>query len=450
MIAILGGGITAIAAAIELEKQGKDFLLIEKSDRLGGKIQSANIEGYQLEFGPNTVLINHPETKAFLDTLGLYQKRIQPHEKAIKRRFVLKKGKIQPIPHSFQTLFKSKLFGLNTLVSIFKEPFKKQKVSTTEESLANFSRRRFGKQIYEDLITPFVSGIYAGDPEKMSLEYTMPLLYKAEQSFGSVVKGMPKLIKQKRSDQLEQDMPKQKIFSFKSGLQLMIDTAAERIYSKLKLNTEVLSIRKEGDHYELKLLKDGQESSLQAAQVLSCLPAHILAEKIGFDNHLVSGFNTINYVPATVSHMAFKASQWNFDREAFGLLSRKDEGHPWLGILFNSEFFPQQQKNDDILLTIISGGYRQPDFIKLGDEAILKQLRASLTEIGLVKGDECFHHIYRWEKAIPQYELGYSEIKHSIERFLEANPNFKIGGNYFRGISVSDCIANGTILAREI
>lgn len=450
MIAILGGGISAIAAAIELKKRGKDFILIEKSARLGGKIKSANVEGYQLEFGPNTVLINHPETKAFLEYLELYEERIEPDPKAIKRRFVLKDGKAEAIPYSFGSLLGSKLIGLSSIFSILKEAFKASKQGDQEESLADFSRRRFGKQVYEDLITPFVSGIYAGDPEKMSLNYTMPLLSQAETKFGSVVKGMPKLIKEKRASQATFDMPNQKMFSFEGGLQSMIDGATQKIIENLKLNTEVIGIEAQGEAYLLKLATKSDEKEIQVDQIISTLPAHQLDSLISFDNSFSSSIKKINYVPAVVTHLAFSPSQWKFKRQAFGLLSRKAENVPWLGILFNSEFFPQQQKKNDILITVISGGYRQPEMIKLSDAEILKKLNQSINQIGLAEGKAIFQHIYRWDLAIPQYEIGYSTIAKEIERFSAQYPNFKVAGNYHNGVSVSDCITNGTKLAAEI
>ena len=450
MIAILGGGITAIAAAVELKKQGKDFILIEKSNRLGGKIQSATLEGYHLEFGPNTVLINHPETKAFLEYLNLYDKRLQPDAQAIKKRFVLKKGKIEPIPYSFGSLLKSKLFGLSTIFSMLKEPSKRAKKSKEEESLADFSRRRFGTQIYDDLITPFVSGIYAGDPEKMSLRYTMPLLHQAEQKFGSVVKGMPKLIKEKRESQSAYNMPKQKIFSFEKGLQSMVDVAAKKIKDELSLNTEIKSIETSEEKYVLKLSNAEGDLEMSVDQLICTLPAHRLVTILSFDSSFKSAIKQVNYVPAGVRDLVFPKSRWRFKRKAFGLLSRKAESEPWLGILFNSEFFPQQQRTDDILLTVISGGYRQTDFINLSDQEILKKLNESINRIGLANGEAAFHHIYRWEKAIPQYEVGYAELEAEMKRFEKENPRIKIAGNYYKGVSVSDCIANGTKLAREI
>lgn len=453
MIAVLGGGITALAAALELKQAGKDFILLEGSDSLGGKIQSREVDGYQIELGPNTVLVNNPETKEFLERLDLYNQRIEPEAEAIKRRFVLKEGKIEAIPYSLSSAWTSKLFGFRSLLAILREPLRKASKKEGEESLADFSRRRFGKQIYEDLLTPFVSGIYAGDPEKMSVNYTLSILKEAEAKYGSVIKGMPKLIKARKAKWGVFEPPKQKIFSFEGGLSRMIKEVEVRIGPDLKLNCQIKGVESldEGEErYLIRYLENGTENSLKVDRIISCLPAGNLREIIkDLAPKLNDLLKKINYVPALVSHFAFDKSQWKFNQRAFGLLSRKAEQVPFLGVLFNSEFFPHQSKNDDLLLTVISGGYRQPELLDKSDDEVGDILIGSLQKLGLIEGDPKMKHYMRWKNAIPQYELGYLEVEQEIKRFLSREEYFKIGGNFFNGISVSDCIANGTKLARQ-
>ena len=198
MIAILGGGISGLTSAYELKKAGKDFVLIEANATVGGKIKTLSQSGCILETGPNTVLLNNGETKKLLEELKLWDQLIFPNEEAVNQRFVLKNGKIEAIPTSIKTAFKSKLISASTLLSILSEPLKKKKNSELEESLAAFVKRRLGNQIYEDLVTPFVTGIYAGNPEKMSINYVLNVLKEAEDQYGSILKGMPKIMKAKK------------------------------------------------------------------------------------------------------------------------------------------------------------------------------------------------------------------------------------------------------------
>ncbi len=448
MIAILGGGITALSAAVELKSKGKEFILLEASAHCGGKIQS-KIEGdFVLEKGPNTVLINNPETEDFLKKLELWDQLIYAHPEVIKKRAVLKNGRIEEIPSSIGSAFRSNLFGFNTLLSILSEPFKKSKTDGQEESLADFSRRRFNNQIYEDLITPFVSGIYAGDPERMSVDHSLAILKEAELKGGSVLRGMPKILKERKISRKGWQPPKQKIFSFKKGLSQMITTAENYLEGHIQYSSKIERIEKGQSAFHIHYRQGEKSKELRAEKVISTLPSIELA-KTSFAQELNTALNKINYVPAIVTHLSY--SKENFlQGPRFGILSRSSENVPFLGVLFNSHFFPHQSPEGSILLTVISGGYRNPEMMSQTKEEIVESICGSLKELGIVKGEPELRNVLKWEKAIPQYELGYGEILNSIDHFQKENPDFLLGGNYLKGISVSDCIAKGANLAAEI
>jgi len=451
MIAILGGGITALALGTELKKMGKSFVLIEAESKCGGKIKSDTINSYQIEHGPNTVLINNPEIDQFIDDLDLRTELIFADQEAVKNRMVLKGGKLEAIPSSLSSAWSSNLFKTSTLLSILKEPFIRSKKDDGEESLADFSRRRFGKQILSDFITPFISGIYAGDPEKMSVEHTLSILKEAEDLKGSVLLGAPKILKNRKANRADWEAPKNKIFSFKSGLGRMIEKASNQLEDHLQLNARIekLEYDEKSKKYKISYRQDQELKQLEADQVVSCLPSLSLAKLLD-DEELTQRMNSVNYVPAVVTHFGIKKEQLLIKEKSFGLLSRKEENVPFLGVLFNSYFFPHQSSEDKFLITAISGGYRHPEMIHRSDDEIVEQLQSSLQELGIFKGEAEFSNIIRWDEAIPQYELGYSEILNAIEQFQLDQPTFHIAGNFYKGISVSDCVANGVKLASKL
>ncbi len=449
MIAILGGGITALSAAHELKKQGKKFILLEANSFLGGKIQSRQMEGYTFELGPNTVVINNRETKELLEDLNLYTSRILPEENAINNRFVLKHGKMEPFPNSLKKAINSKLFQWGTLLSILKEPFVKVS-SQKEESLAAFSRRRLSKQILDDFITPFVTGIYAGDPEKMSVNHTMSMIKDAERKHGSIIKGMVKFMKEKKQEREEFDLPKQKIFTFQNGLQELIVAIEKQLNNNIQLNARVKSISFEGNKYGIVYEQDNEEKAIYVDKIISTIPAKNLAELVqSKDVALAKSLFAIHYVSAGVMHLAFDKKDIDI-HDSFGLLSRKEEKVPFLGVLFNSSFFPHQSKKDSHLLTIIYGGERGKELLNKSDAELQELMIASLKEVLKIKGKPNFFHRKDWGYAIPQYELGYDEVIEKIENFQNAHPNFYIAGNFYKGISVSDCIANGKAIATNL
>ena len=451
MIVILGGGISGLSAALELKKAGKEFILLEATSELGGKIKSISQDGFIIEAGPNTVLINNPETKQLLESLNLWEELVFPEEEAVKKRFVLKNGSIEAIPTSLQEALKSKLFSTFTLLSILREPFIAAKKDEKDESLANFSRRRFGKQIFEDFITPFVTGIYAGDPEKMSIKHTLSVLKEAEEKYGSVLKGIPKVMKARKAKNEAAGIPKQKIFTFQKGLSRLIEAIDNKIKDSVQTNAIVSEISNKSDKYFIKYEHRGNTKTIEADTLICCLPANVTACLCKpLSQRFAKTLESINYVPAISASFSVDSKDIFFQKDAFGILSRKDEKVPFLGLLFSSRFFPHTAPEGKELLTVIGGGARYPELVTKNDEEILSELKNSISKLLGTKGDLKTLKLVRWAEAIPQYEVGYDKIISEIEYFLSKHKNFYIAANYYKGVSVSDCIKNGTLIAHEI
>lgn len=443
MIAILGGGITGLTLAHLLKRQGKDFILLEGKNVLGGNIQTHHHEECTFELGPNTVLMNKPEVKQLMDSLGLYEHLIFAEEAATKNRFVLKNGKIAAIPNSLKSALKSPLFGWRTLLNVLKEPFVKKRKDTSEESLAAFIRRRFSSQILEDFVGPFVGGIYAGDPEKMSVAHTLSLLAEAENLKGSVIRGMPALLKKRKATRGAVELPKQKIFSLPEGLHQLIHALQAEIEGHYELNASVELLHRNVDNsYTVQYQKEGETKKITVKTVVSTVPAHVLSAMLSkMDQDFTKELDKVNYVPAVSTHLVFPKQTFNFSAQPFGILTRQDEKEPFLGILFNDSFFPHHANKDKTVLTVISGGYKQKDLHLKEDKEITATILPAVKKLLAISDNAEYVHVQKWNKAIPQYEIGYGAIRSAIENFEEKNANFYIGGNFYGGVSVSDCIA---------
>lgn len=448
MIAIIGGGISGLSAAYQLKKANKDFVLLEANSTLGGKMGSYRKGGFTIETGPNTVLINNGEIKKLIEDLGLWERLISPNEEAVNQRFVLKNNQLEAIPTSLKAAFNSKLVKVSTILSVIKEPF--QAVNSEEESLANFICRRLGKQILNDFITPFVTGIYAGDPEKMSSNYVLDILKEAEIKHGSVLKGMPKLLKAKKIKNAPLNLPKQKIFTFKNGLQDLVTAIESKIQPHVKYNSKVKQIERANGGYLIQV--EGEELPLKADKIICCQPAFSAAKSLqNLSSQLSQNLLKIEYVPAVSVSIGVNRKDLDFNYPAFGILSRAIESVPFLGVLFNSRFFPHTSENKEKeLITVIAGGSRNPEILAKSDAEIKEEILSSLRSVIGFAGKPDFIDLKRWKKGIPQYNLGYSEIEKSIETFLKENSSIKIAANYFKGVSVSDCIKNGNLAAKEL
>lgn len=452
MIAILGGGISGLSVAFELKRRQRNFVLLEEEEEVGGKIKSIQVDGFTLELGPNTVLMNNSEIKELFDELNLHDKTIFADATAIKNRKVLYQDKIVSLPSKPGDLFKSKLFGIRPLIKLIQEPFIPQVIEFEgeEESLADFVRRRLGKDIYENFVYPFVTGIYAGDPEKMSIDYTLNILKKALHDHDSVVRGMIKIFKEKKKESKRLGLPKDKIFSFPNGLQDLTLHMHQFLKDEVETSVRLDRIIKASGGYILVYWRNGALRKKKVKQIISCLPAGQLARIINWDYSFIEKLNSISYLPAYVSHFAFEKKAFNFSEKAFGILSREKEKAPFLGLLFNSYFFPHTSPKDKMLITVISGGYKQANYSIKSDDDIQKGILAYLLELKLISGEPILENLHRWDKGIPQYEIGHGLILESIESFERENPGFFVLGNFRGGISVSDCIAKGITFAREL
>ena len=450
MIVILGGGISGLSAAFELKKAGKEFILLEANKQVGGQIQSSQKQDFTLEHGPNTVLVNNPAIKKIIEDLGLWDELIFPDEKASSNRFVLKNGKIEPFPSGLGKMLKSNLFSISTLLCVLREPFNSSKSATDDESLGALVERRLGKQILDDFVTPFITGIYAGDPYKMSAKYTMNVLKEAEENHGSIVKGAFKIMKAKKLENEKFGLPKQKIFTFKNGLQHLITALQTKVEKEIQWGANCTKIEFSDQQYIIYYEQNGEQQSIIASKVIAALPAFTLAELVhNFAFGLSSHLKQIKYVPAMAVHLGFQSKNMAFSEKAFGILSRNAEKVPFLGVLFNSHFFPHTAPEGKDLITVICGGVRYPEIVEKSDQEVLEEIGSCLADLLGISGGFELTNIVRWKRGIPQYDIGYSKIEADIDLYLGAHHNFKIAANYYKGISVSDCVKNGSLAAQS-
>ena len=451
MIAVLGAGVSGLSLAHQLKKQGREFVIIDANSNAGGVIQSSLIDGFLCELGPNTILINNLEIKSLIEDLGLWDSIIHPNSTAIRRRYILKETKIEPIPTSIKMAITSKLVNWTTLYNLIKEPFIPGRNAVDEESLASLCERRFGQQILDDFITPFITGIYAGDPKKMSSRHTFSNMKKAEDQYGSILKGMFQLMKEKKRSDKDTGLSRQKIFSFKNGLNQLIKKLEYQLKNNLLLESKVFEIKKEGKKFLISYKRGDETHSIKTDSIVSCLPANQLASIIRpIDNQCAEKLLNINYVPVISIHLVLDRKKVDFSRPAFGILSREKEEVPFLGILFNSRFFPHSSpESDKELITIIAGGSRYPDLIDKPSEEISNEIITSIKKILGYNGKPEIISIKKWKKGIPQYELGHDSIISATEKFSNKFPGFYISGNFLKGVSVSDCIKNSLTLAKK-
>jgi protoporphyrinogen/coproporphyrinogen III oxidase len=447
---VIGGGVSGLAITYHLSRLGKAVTLLEASSRVGGAVGSLSEAGWLRELGPNS-LIQTPEMAALLSQLDLGEEIIEANPIA-KKRFVSKNGHPVALPGNPLEFLTSPLFGMGDLWHLAREAWIKP--TQQEESIAEFVRRRLGQGFLDWAVDPFVSGVYAGDPERLSVQAAIPKIYALERESGSLIRGGIAKMKAAKTNPAPVTQPaKGKLFSFKRGLQTLTDALATAITASdggdIQLDTRSTSIRQ---------LSNGgwsvettQGKTYHTRQLILSTPAHISARLLGdVDSELAESLATIEYPPVASVVMGFERSQVAHPLDGFGLLLPSKEKKRTLGVLFSSTLFPNRTPEGKVLLTAFIGGRKTPDAAEGSDEELMNRVLADLAPLLGIKGKPEFLRVKQWAQAIPQYEIGYLGLQEKITQRLASLPGLNLNGNWRGGIAVGDCLISGQKMAEHL
>jgi len=424
---IIGGGISGLSTANFLSKKTSDFLILESSNRVGGTINSSMIDGYILENGPNTVLDNNTAIQELLSDLSITEELIYPDLKKISNRYILINDRLEKIPLTIFEFLLTPVLSIYSKIKIFSEILVPRHKNDTD--VERFIKRRFGKEFHDNLIVPFLTGIYADTTSKMSTKNTLKKMWELEQKHGSILIG---LIKERRKKS------KAKIFTIDGGLSKITELLSNKFINQLKLNTKVLTIVKHNKSYKI-TLNEGED--IFCDQIISTIPSYSLKE-IVFDCNLKRGLSKVNYNPIDVFHFGFDRDALDVKIDGFGLLTKPEDKKSFLGILFSSNIFEHVSNKKKFLITVLAGGDRQKDLCKKSPKVLEEEILNEIEHLLKLKSEPEFKNHYRWSKGIPSYSMSVTKLQKDIKIFEEANKGFYIIGNYHLGVSVSDCIKN--------
>ena len=437
-IAIIGSGISALAQAWELRRRGHDCTVLEPSAQIGGAIQSLRNGPYLAEEGPNSIQVNSPEVDAFLRSIPGLEDRIVEAEPAAKKRYIVRGGRLHAVPMDPLQAVTTSLWSIRGRLRVLKEPFVPPINPDTEESAADFVRRRLGHELYEYAINPLIGGIYAGDPEKLSLRYAFPKLYALEQNHGGLIRGALAKMREARKNKTSPPFRK-RIVSFQDGLAELPRHLAQALGKRVRTESRIEAITPaEGGGWAI--TTSGQVE--QFDELILTVPAHAL-DKLPFSAEISSRFaplQLIDYPPVSVLSLAFKRSDVAHPLDGFGALVPECENRKILGVLFPSSVFQGRTPNDEVLLTTFIGGERQPQLATADTEGLQALVLDELRELLGVRGQPNFRHHRHWPRAIPQYKLGYGKKLEQIRQIEKDHSELKLAGNYRTGISLTYCI----------
>ena len=446
-VAVIGAGITGLSAAYELQKRRCAVRLFESAARAGGVIRSEREAGFLCEYGPSSMRLMRPEVEALLHELDLDGEIIEadPHR---NKRFILRKGKPTAIATSPLGIAATPLLSIPAKLRLAIEPFIAGRKSGSDESVADFVRRRFGREALANIAGPLITGIYAGDVERLSIRYAFERIWRMEQDHGSVIRGAARVAnKRKRRD----GSTGFRIISLREGLESLPKALGNRLGKSLLMEVELTSIKKDAQ-WQLSWRKDGREGNDTFDALVLALPS-FRAAALPFSRELARAMaflRSIPYVPIAVLVTGHRREDVTHPLDGHGMLVPQNERRNLLGAIFSSTMFPGRAPRNHVTLTSIVGGARQPELVDLPRRELARSVIRDLREILGVRGQPVIEEHHSWKKAIPQFEIGHGEILGEINRLEERFPGLYLIGNYRCGVAVGDCIAAGIDTAKNI
>lgn len=449
-IVILGAGISGLSLAWFLQNRYRDsaeITILEKFASAGGWVRSSQANGFFFEQGPRSCrpFGNGRITLELIEELGLSNQILIPSPFA-HRRYLFLDESIYQLPQTpLSALFKPKLWGL--FPELIKEIFTKPYQDESEETIRQFFLRHFGNKTADLFVDPFISGIFAGDMDRLSLKSCFPNLYENDRKWGSLIKAALFSKKESRLDPHLSHLKKAKLFSLKGGLTTLIDRLVELFKGEIHLEASIDKLNFEKEKITISF---GQQK-IEADYLFSSIPSHSLVDLIQpHDSSVASVLSSIPFASLAVVNCGY--NHHVLDYQGFGYLVPSSEKEKILGVSWDSQIFPQNNlKACETRLTVMIGGskmtnfseYTENDFIEMALEALERHLKIK------VRPDAIQCHIVK--NAIPQYLVGHQEKVSSIETAIQnLSPRFKVLGNSFYGIAVNDCIAKSKQTALSI
>ena len=448
-IVILGAGISGLAAAYWLNKDGYDVTVLEKKADVGCSMESVVEKGYMFDRGPNSGLETTPLIGQLIDGLNLRDQLVYANKEGNKR-YILRDNNLYPLPMSPPAFIKTKLFSTGAKLRLFAEPFIGRSNDGYYQSIAEFVKRRLGKEFLDYAINPFVAGVYAGNPEELSVKSAFPKLYALEEKYGGLIIGSVKSMRE-RKKRAEKSKQSARMFSFIDGMQTLPKAIAASLGNNVITSAEVTGIKKTQNGYSVLFNNSGTEKEIECDVIYSTLPAYFAADLFkSFDDGLEKHLKEIYYPPVLVVYLVYNKTVIKQALDGFGFLIPAKEKKSFLGAIWSSVIFPNRAEGDTASFTLFIGGARNPEIGNIDKEILFKKVRGEFEQLMGIAADPV-HFFYRyWPKSIPQYNIGYIEHEKYIEEFEAKNPGIVLGGNYRGGISVGDCIKNSEIITNKI
>ncbi len=427
---VLGAGVSGLAAARALRRQGAEVLVVEAGAAPGGSLKTAAGDGFTAELGASSVQ-EAPELLALAGDAGCAD-RLVPASPLARRRFLLHRGRLVALPSSPPGLLRTPLLSGGAKARVLTEPWRRRGASGPEESVAAFFRRRLGPEPVSTLIDALVLGIYSGDPAELAIGHAFPRVHALERDYGSLIKGARK-----------GGFGPTRLLSFRGGWAAF----AAALAAGLEVETEsrVELVVRHGSGFRVRIKQSGAEREHAVPRLVVALPAAEAARALAPLHPLgaAGGLDTMPHAPVAVVSLGWERSAVAHPLDGFGFLVPHGEGRPLLGAIFASTVFPHTAPAGHVLVNSMVGGRRRPELVELPENDLLALVRRELGDLLGARGAPVFARLARWRPGIPQPTAAAASVRAAAESLERANPGLTLLGHWLHGVGVPACVKAG-------
>ncbi len=457
-IAVVGGGISGLAAAHRLVELGggDEVVLFEERDRLGGVLETIHEDGFQVEQSADNFITTFPWAVDLCKRLGLSDNLVQTNPE-FRRTFVIRRGRLHRLPDGFLMMAPSRMWPLATtpiLSPLGKaraalEYFLPPRADDADESMAGFVRRRLGREVFERLVEPLISAVYAADMEKLSLLATMPRFREMEKKHKSLIRAMRKQMRSARQPQT-QSGPRYSMFvTLEKGLSSLVDALAAKLpEGGIRLETSVSRIEQADDAWTL-TLGDGSTETFDG--LILATPSHVAARLLGpVDEELSRDLGRISHSGTAIVTVAYERGQIKHPMDGMGFVVPAIEGRPILAGSFSSQKYVHRAPRGKTLIRVFAGGDRHPEMAEMDDGKLVPLVCDELASLLGIQGDPVYQTVAHWPGTMPQYHVGHVELIKGIQARVGGITNLALAGNAFSGVGIPHCIHTGEQAAEAV
>jgi len=455
-IAIIGGGISGLSAAFELEQQRTagaevEYVLYEASNRLGGVLRTEMIDGCLVEAGPDSFVTEKPWAADLCRTLGLGDQLIGSND-ADRKTYILTRGRLVEMPDGLMFMVPTKilptglspLFSWKTKIRMSQELFHPPRSVGHDESVAEFVERHYGREMVDRLADPLLSGVYGGESASLSVRAVLPRFAEMERTHGSLGRAM--LAARKKVPKGSRKAAPPLFTSLKQGMQHLSEAIVARLTAtSLLTNTPVQAVQRDEHGWAVSA---GMQSDLFQA-VIVALPGRAAAGVLGMvSNDLATELGAIEYSSSITVGLGYDEGVRRSLPAGFGFLVPRSEGKRLLAATFVHNKFPHRAPDDRALLRCFFAGSNAESVWPLSDDQIIGIVRNELQQIIGLRAAPLFARVYKWKSAMAQYSVGHLDRLERIERLRQQFPGLALAGNAYQGIGVPDCVRSGRDAAK--